>query len=643
MKNIINVEYSQSGKSQEIDKYGMREMQKRAFEENAAQYLLIKSPPASGKSRALMFIALEKLFNNSIRKVIVAVPERSIGKSFDKNYLKRNGFHSDWIPNKKYDLCSPGGDQSKVSSFIKFMDDPDENILICTHSTLRFAFDKLNANKFNETLLAIDEFHHVSSDYESKLGELIRDIMSNSNAHIVAMTGSYFRGDSVPVLSPIDEAKFTKVTYNYYEQLDGYKYLKSLGIGFHFYQGKYLSALKHVLDLNKKTILHIPNVNSGESTKEKLREVDEIFDIIGTLEHVDYDNNIYHLKTENGKIIKVADLVNDDINLRTKTISYLRNIDAPQDIDIIIALGMAKEGFDWPFCEHALTVGYRGSLTEIIQIIGRCTRDCENKEHAQFTNLIAEPDADSDEITSSVNNMLKAITASLLMEEVLSPKFKFNAKSDSIEDSASKTINIKGLNTDFSENVKAIIQNDLTDLKARILQDNEIAKALPGNVSAEVINTVMIPKVIRDIYPGLSSEENDHLSKYIVTQTVLNSAAMQQNGSKKFIQMADSFINVDELDIDLIMSINPFQNAFEVLSKSLTPRVFKAIQQSIKALKVKMTDDEAMFLWPKINEFVSITGRQPSIDSLDPNERRMAEAIIYLKQQKQKGGLSYEK
>ncbi len=643
MKNIINVEYSQSGKSQEIDKYGMREMQKRAFEENAAQYLLIKSPPASGKSRALMFIALEKLFNNSIRKVIVAVPERSIGKSFEKNYLKRNGFHSDWIPNEKYDLCSPGGDQSKVSSFIKFMDDTDENILICTHSTLRFAFDKLNANKFNETLLAIDEFHHVSADYESKLGELIRDIMSNSNANIVAMTGSYFRGDSVPVLSPIDEAKFTKVTYNYYEQLDGYKYLKSLGIGFHFYQGKYLSALKHVLDLNKKTILHIPNVNSGESTKEKLREVDEIFDIIGTLEHVDYDNNIYHLKTENGKIIKVADLVNDDINLRTKTISYLRNINAPQDIDIIIALGMAKEGFDWPFCEHALTVGYRGSLTEIIQIIGRCTRDCENKEHAQFTNLIAEPDADSDEITSSVNNMLKAITASLLMEEVLSPKFKFNAKSDSIEDSASKTINIKGLNTNFSENVKAIIQNDLTDLKARILQDNEIAKALPGNVSAEVINTVMIPKVIRDIYPGLSIEENDHLSKYIVTQTVLNSAAMQQNGSKKFIQMADSFINVDELDIDLIMSINPFQNAFEVLSKTLTPRVFKAIQQSIKALKVKMTDDEAMFLWPKINEFVSITGRQPSIDSLDPNERRMAEAIIYLKQQKQKGGLSYEK
>ena len=97
-------------------------------------------------------------------------------------------------------------------------------------------------------------------------------------------------------------------------------------------------------------------------------------------------------------------------------------------MDLIIALGMAKEGFDWPFCEHALTVGYRGSLTEIIQIIGRCTRDSNNKTHAQFTNLIAQPDAGDDEVKASVNNMLKAITASLLMEQVLAPRFEFKPK-----------------------------------------------------------------------------------------------------------------------------------------------------------------------------------------------------------------------
>ncbi len=89
----------------------------------------------------------------------------------------------------------------------------------------------------------------------------MRSIMRNTSAHIIAMTGSYFRGDSIPILLPEDEARFTKVTYNYYEQLNGYTHLKTLGIGYHFYQGRYLSAIDEVLDTDKKTILHIPNVN----------------------------------------------------------------------------------------------------------------------------------------------------------------------------------------------------------------------------------------------------------------------------------------------------------------------------------------------------------------------------------------------
>src|SRR5690606_40075866 len=108
-----------------------------------------------------------------------------------------------------------------------------------------------------------------------------RRIMEKSNAHIVAMTGSYFRGDSVPVLLPEDEEKFVKVTYNYYDQLNGYDYLKSLGIGYHFYRGRYykhddekgMSALEEILDENLKTIIHIPSVNSAESSKQKREEV----------------------------------------------------------------------------------------------------------------------------------------------------------------------------------------------------------------------------------------------------------------------------------------------------------------------------------------------------------------------------------
>ena len=637
MENIVSVTYDRNGQSVSTSELGMREMQSKAYQDRNHQYILLKAPPASGKSRALMFIGLDKLRNQNIKKVIVTVPERSIGSSFATTRLKGNGFFEDWSPNPRYDLCSPGGEGRKVDAFIEFMNS-EEEILICTHATLRFAFGKIETQKFNQCLVAIDEFHHVSADYENKLGELIRNLMANSNSHILAMTGSYFRGDSVPVLMPEDEAKFQKVTYNYYEQLNGYKHLKSLGIGYHFYQGKYTNSIDEVLDTDKKTILHIPNVNSGESTKDKLREVDEILDTIGRVIKIDEDSKIIRVLRDDGKEIKVADLVNDNPADREKTIAYLRNVNAIEDVDLIIALGMAKEGFDWPYCEHALTVGYRGSLTEIIQIIGRCTRDSDNKTHAQFTNLIAEPDAEETEIMQSVNNMLKAITASLLMEQVLAPSFKFRSKGNDSTD----TIQIKGYRTSSSKKVQNIIDSDLTDLKASILQDPDIQKAMPGNVDPEVINRVMIPKVVKVKYPDLSEDEVEEVSQHVVIDSVLRSCEKIEKENRKLIRMANQFVNIEDLNIDLINSVNPFLEAFEVLSKEITPRVLKTIQQCISAFKIRMTDDEAMMLWPQINNFIKTTGRTPSLNALDPTEKRMAEAIIYLKELKRRAKIDEE-
>lgn len=631
MQNLIKVEYERNCSSTIADVHGMREMQRRVYQKFDSKYLLLKAPPGSGKSRALMYVALEKLKHNLIHKVIVAVPERSIAKSFASTNLIKEGFHSDWEVLPQYDLCSPGGEERKTISFKKFMES-DEKIILCTHATLRFAFDQIGPESFNNCLVAIDEFHHVSTDIESKLGQLLSSIMQNTNANILAMTGSYFRGDSVAVLSPRDEQKFTKVTYNYYEQLNGYQYLKSLGIGFHFYKGKYLDAIPKIIDMKKKTIIHIPSVNASESTKEKMLEVDSILDHIGSYESTD-EHGIIYLKSSDGRTIKIADLVNDNPLERDKVIGYLRNIKTVDDIDMVIALGMAKEGFDWPFCENTLTIGYRGSLTEIIQIIGRCTRDSENKTHAQFTNLIAEPDADSEDITESVNNMLKAIAASLLMEEVVAPKFNFRPKeSDNGEGGSGVDIFIKGFKDPSSNRLKEIIDNDLIDLKAKILQSPEIQDSFAGSVDSEVLNKALIPKVIQEVYPDLNKAELKELGDYIVVSSVVRASNLIEQGNDKFIVFANRLVNVLELNMDLIYSINPFQNAFEVMSKQLSPKVFKAVQQCIRALKIQMTDDEAIILWPKIQDFFRIKGKEPSFDAMDPLERRMAEALIYLRQ-----------
>jgi len=466
--NLVDVEYEQTGESTAVDSLGMREMQAEAFKARTQQYLLLKAPPASGKSRALMFLALDKLYHQGLTKAIVAVPERSIGASFASTGLAEHGFFADWEIRDENNLCTPGGEASKVAAFQRFLEGPDA-LLVCTHATLRFAHEAVDETLFDNTLLAIDEFHHVSADPNSRLGGVLRSVMTNTTAHIVAMTGSYFRGDAVPVLEAADEAKFKKVTYNYYQQLNGYTYMKSLGIGYHFYQGRYTDAVHEVLDTDLKTILHIPSVQSGESTKDKHREVDEILDTIGNVVGQDKATGLITVeRATDGKLIKVADLVQDEPAQRAKIVEYLRTMEGEDDLDLIIALGMAKEGFDWTWCEHALTVGYRGSLTEIIQIIGRCTRDSPNKTHAQFTNLIAQPAADDDAVKVAVINMLKAITAYLLMEQVVAPKFKFKTKRLDGDRPKSGELHIAGFTEPWTQRVWAMVGGDHTDLKTQI-------------------------------------------------------------------------------------------------------------------------------------------------------------------------------
>jgi hypothetical protein len=178
MPDIVHVTYAQTGQSSKTNSHGMREMQEKAYQARDAQYLLLKAPPASGKSRALMFIALDKIFHQGLKKIIVAVPERSIGGSFGTTNLKDFGFFANWEPNTTFNLCTPGndGNKSKVQAFKNFINN-DEKILICTHATLRFAYEELEDNQFNNTILALDEFHHVSADVDSRLGELLRSVM----------------------------------------------------------------------------------------------------------------------------------------------------------------------------------------------------------------------------------------------------------------------------------------------------------------------------------------------------------------------------------------------------------------------------------------------------------------------------------
>ncbi|MDW2031566.1 helicase-related protein [Vibrio sp. 665] len=664
--NILQVSYNQTGQSASHNDMGMREMQARAFAERASQYLLIKAPPASGKSRALMFLGLDKLIHQSVRKLIVAVPEMSIGGSFKDTDLMKFGFFANWTVKPENNLCISGSESGKTNAFKRFMES-DDQILVCTHSTLRSVFDKLLPTDFDNCLVAIDEFHHVSADENSRLGSLIDVLMKQSSAHIIAMTGSYFRGDTVPILLPEDEAKFTKVTYTYYEQLNGYKYLKTLGIGYHFYQGRYVNALPSVLDPARKTIIHIPNVNSVESTKDKYTEVDSILEVLGDVMMQDPETGIYQVKcAKTSKTLLVANLV-DDSDMRPKVQAYLRDIESAEQMDIIIALGMAKEGFDWPYCEHVLTIGYRSSMTEIVQIIGRATRDSEGKSHAQFTNLIAQPDAQDDDVKVSVNNMLKAITTSLLMEQILAPSIQFKPRSQwNGEDLPANTLIVDDTTTSVSQKVLDILNGGKDEILSALLSKESVVKgAIADTMPAEVINEIELPSVIQTLYPDLEEHEIEQIrtgvlhSLYIGQKGGLidgkdlpkdaviedggasygkgnNSKEHGESGtSNQFIKMGDKFINIESLDIDLIDSVNRFHGAYEILSKSVDAAVLKTIQQTVRASQANVSEEEAVMLWPRIKAFRVEHQREPSLNSSDPIEQRYADVLAYIRRMKQ--------
>ncbi len=680
MSDFVRVTYGQTGKTQAPNAMGMRPMQARVYEARAAQFILLKAPPAAGKSRALMFVALDKLENQGVGKVIICVPETSIGASFRSTDLTSSGFFADWEVQPRWNLCLNGAEEGatarKVRAVREFMASPDR-VLVCTHATFRFAFDEIAEEEgtaaFDDCLIAIDEFHHVSAGDDNRLGEILRRILSRGRAHVMAMTGSYFRGDTVPVLRPEDEALFRSITYSYYEQLDGYRFLKSLGISYSFYRDTYISAIPDVLDPGLKTIVHIPHRGGAEAYDVKQAEVGAILHVLGEVIGKEEETGFDLVRQPDGNILKVADLVDDGPERDRVKAALTREILGPDGkrddeadrakVDIIIALGMAMEGFDWIWCDHALTIGYRSSLTQIVQIIGRATRDAPGKRHAQFTNLVAEPGVETGVVTDAVNDMLKAVSGALLMEQVLQPNFRFYRREEGdtrppveMDGEGRVHIGIGGLMPPPTDRARQIVENDMHELVATACQRMDRA-TVADDVAPEVATQMVLTNIIERTYEDLTPDETEAIRQDLAAR--MNIAAIARRAAQEeaaqgeedpappeepgerdasnamnLIRMVRRFINVRELDIDLIDSINPFREGFDVASKALDTPLLQQIQSAMVAQRIQMTEAEALVLWPRIKWFTAQEGRPPNPHAQDDLERRLAEAHAYIRTKK---------
>jgi len=441
-----------------------------------------------------------------------------------------------------------------------------------------------------------------------------------------------------------------------------------LDIGYFFYTGRYVEAVEKVLDPTLKTIVHIPNVNARESLKDKEREVNEIMHHLGEWKGIDPVTGFHQIQTREGRVLKVADLVDDsDLAMRSRVLTALKDPAQKNNrdyVDIIIALGMAKEGFDWIWCEHALTIGYRSSLTEIVQIIGRATRDAEGKERARFTNLIAEPAAEQGEVAQAVNDMLKAISASLLMEQVLAPRYEFTPKNSGPKEgfeygeggykdgghnigvnkeTGQIHIEINGLATPKSSEATRICKEDLNEVVTSFLQEKTVLERGlfdKENTLPEELTQLHMGKIVRERYPELSEADQEAIRQHAIAAMNITQQAKlalaqadaegTTQGSTALLDGVKKFINVRDLDIDLIDRINPFDAAYSVLAKAMDEKSLRQVQASIAAKKTAIPEEEARELAKRALQFKIERGRLPDINSADAWEKRMAEGVAAL-------------
>jgi hypothetical protein len=394
--------------------------------------------------------------------------------------------------------------------------------------------------------------------------------------------------------------------------------------------------------------------------------------MLGEWEGPDPQTGFQRVKTSDGKTLLIADLVDDEPTKRDKVSAALKDPSQKNNrdhVDIIIALGMAKEGFDWIWCEHALTIGYRSSLTEIIQIIGRATRDAPEKIRARFTNLIAEPDASEQAVTEAINDTLKAIAASLLMEQVLAPRFEFRPKNptsgpqDGFDygesgydpDICNVGINpetgicqveINGLAMPKSHEAKQICQEDLNEVITSFVQDKTTIEhgMFNEDLIAQELTQVKMGKIIKEKYPDLDEEDQEAVRQHAIAalnliqqgkKAILNGDDSKPSLNTALIDGVRKFaMDVRDLDIDLIDSINPFSEAYAILAKAMSAESLKQVHAIITSKKIQLTPDEARALAKRALKFKIERGRLPSITAQDPWEKRMAEGVAYLQQMK---------
>ena len=180
----------------------------------------------------------------------------------------------------------------------------------------------------------------------------------------------------------------------------------------------------------------------------------------------------------------------------------------------------------------------------------------------------------------------------------------------------------------------------MVELQASIWNEAVAKNLISNGVIPEYLTQIVLPKIIQKKYPDFTPEEVDYSSSMVALSMAYGESDVSENADgRKFIKIANQFVEVDRIPINLIDKINPFQRAYEVLSKAITPDVLKTIEYVIEEQRSDISEEEAILLChsylPKYQ--ADHGGAIPSINDPDPLNKRIAQAIAHIQNRIRRG------
>lgn len=488
----------------------MRNSQRDVFKNyrNDSKLIVIK-PPGAGKSTLIKFIHAYDLTKHKDQKLVIAVPQNLIGKTFLQVLLAYDdGSKIPW--DVGINLCQDS--LSKIDEIVKFLKKDKfvngihNRILLCSHTALAMAYARLNDKSvLKNTTIVIDEAHHIlyakngEVEVSNKIGELVRHILKHTKTNkIWLVTATFIRGDKCSILTPEELELFTE----YRLPLDKHwreniQYIQDYSYDFVIYDNKPWKNIEQIIDDGeRKTIVYCPRSNTPLADGCKYTFVKELTKTITK-----------RFRKKYGRDPVIVDLVDESGRDDRKDIVIDEQKAAK--IDFIIALDLLNEGVDWPQAEQIIDLAPSNSSRIRPQRFGRLIRDIPGKKYIYYYTFLRFSliDLDDEKRRRNCSEVFTALTASLLLEDLIQPVQFKNGSSKGNGESCDEYVNHFVLAVPDENKRNDILQSVIEELcvlnteakeKNRVLSPSEVEKCIQS-VLAENGVTSYVAEITKKI------------------------------------------------------------------------------------------------------------------------------------------------